>query len=173
MPAPWKKNYDQPRQHIKKQRHYFANKSLSIQSYDFSSIHIWRWELDYKESWVLKNWCFWTMVLEKIFESPLDCQEIQSVHSKGDQSWVFIGRNDVEAEAPILWRPGVKSQFIRKDPDAGKNWGREEKRATENEIAAWNYQLNGYEFEQTPGDREGQGSLACCSPCGRKELDTT
>ena len=106
--APWKKSYDQPRQHIKKQRHYFANKGLSSQSYGFSSSHVWMWELDHKEGWMLKNWCFWTVVMEKTLESPLDCKEIQPVHSKGDQSWVFIGRTDAEAEAPILcplmWR---------------------------------------------------------------------
>ena len=111
MLAPWKKNYDydQLRQHIKKQRHYFANKGLSSQGYGFSSSHVWMWELDYKESWALKNWCFWTVVLEKTLESPLDCKEIQPVHPKRDQSWVFIGRTDVEAETPILWPPAMKN----------------------------------------------------------------
>ena len=103
MFAPWKKSYDQPRQHIKKQRHYFANKGPSSQGYGFPSGHVWMWELDYKESWVLKNWCFWTLVLEKTIESPLDYKEIQPVHPKGDQSWIFIGRTDAEAETPILW----------------------------------------------------------------------
>ena len=117
LPSP----YDQPRQHIKKQRHYFANKGLCSQSYGFSSSHVWMWELDYKESWVPKNWCFWTVVLEKTLESPLDCKEIQPVHSKGDQSWVYIGRTDVEAEVPILWPPDAKSWLIWKDPDAGKD----------------------------------------------------
>ena len=107
--APWKKNYDQPRQHIKKQRHYFANKGLSSQSYGFPSSHVWMWELDYKESWVPKNWCFWTVVLEKTFESPLDCKEIQPVHPKGNQPWKFIGRTDAEYEIPILWPPDGKS----------------------------------------------------------------
>ena len=105
MFAPWKKSYDKPRQHNKKQRHYFADKSLSTQSYGFSSGHVWMWELDCKESWVLKNWCFWTVVLEKTLESPLDCKEIQSVYPKGNQSWIFIGRTDAEAETPILWPP--------------------------------------------------------------------
>ena len=108
MHAPWKKSYDQPRQHIKRQRHYFADKGLS-QSYSFSSSQVWMWELDSKESWVPKNWCFWTVVLEKTLESPLDCKEIQPVLPKGDQSWVFIGRTDAEAEIPILWPPHVKS----------------------------------------------------------------
>ena len=124
MLTPWKDSYDQPRQHIKKQRHYFASKGLSSQGYGFSSSHVWM--LDYKESWALKNWCFWTVVLEKTLESPLDCKEIQPVHLKGNQSWVFIGRTDVEAETPVLWPPDVKSWLIWKDPDAGKDWGREE-----------------------------------------------
>ena len=126
-----RKSYDQPRQHIKKQRHYFANKGPSSQGYGFSSGHVWMWEVDYKESRVLKNWCFWTVVLEKTLESPLDCKEIQLVHPKGDQSWVFIGRTDVEAETPILWPPDVKSWPIWKDPDAGKDRRREEKGTTE------------------------------------------
>ena len=128
----WNKSYDQPRQHIKKQRHYFANKSLSSQNYSFSSSHVWMWGLDYKESWALKNWCFWTVVLEKTLERPLDSKEIQPVHPKGDQSWVFIGRvfigrTDVEVETPIFWPPDAKSWLIWKDPDTGKDWGQEEK----------------------------------------------
>ena len=111
------------RQYIKKQRHYFVNKGLSSQSYGFSSGHVWMWELDY-------NWCFWTVVLEKTLESPLDYKEIQSVHPKGDQSWLFIGRTDVEAETPVLWPPHAKSWLIWKDPDAGKDWGQEEKGVT-------------------------------------------
>ena len=118
MLTPWKESYAQPRQHIQKQRHYFANKGPSSQGYGFSSSHVWMWELDYKESWVLKNWCFWTMVLEKTLESPLECKEIQSAHPKGDQSWVFIGRNDAEAESPKLWLPDVKSWLIWKDPES-------------------------------------------------------
>ena len=117
-------SYDQPRQHIEKQRHYFANKSPSSQGYDFSSSHVWMWELDYKESLAPKNWCFWTMVLEKTLESPFYCKEIQPVHPKGDQSWMFIGRTDVEAETPILWPPDGKSWLIWKGPDAGKDEGR-------------------------------------------------
>ena len=116
--------YDQPRQHITKQRHYLANKGPSSQGYGLSSGHIWMWELDYKESWALTNWCFWTVVLEKTLESPLDCKEIQTVHPKGDQSWVFIGRTDAEAETPILWPLDAKSWLIWKDPDAGRDWGR-------------------------------------------------
>ena len=120
---PWKKSYDQPRQHIKKQRHYFANKGPSSQRYGFSSGRVWMWELDYKESWTLKNWCFWTVVLEKTLESPLDCKEIQPVHPKGNQSSIFIGRTDAEAETPILWLPDVKNWLIGKSfPDAGKDW---------------------------------------------------
>ena len=126
MLAPWKKSYDQPRQHIKKQRHYFANKGPSSQSYGFSSGHIWMWELNYKESWAPKNWCFWIVVLEKTLESPLDFKEIQPVHPKGNQSWLFIGRTDAKAETPILWPPGAKNWLIGKDTDAGKDWRREE-----------------------------------------------
>ena len=133
MLTPWKERYDQPRQHIKKQRHDFANKVPSSQGYGFSSSLVLIWELDYKESWAPKNWCFWTVVLEKTLESPLDCKEIQLVHPKGDQSWVFIGRADVEAETPILWLPDVKSCLIWKDPDAGKDWRQEEKGTTEDE----------------------------------------
>ena len=121
MPASWKKSYDQPRQHIRKQRHYFPNHGLSSQSYGFSSSLVQMWELGYKESWVLKNWCFWTVVLEKTLESPLDCKEIQSVHPKGNQHWIFIGRTDAEAETPKFWPPDAKNWLIGKDPDAGKD----------------------------------------------------
>ena len=120
MLAPWKKSYDQPRQLIKKQRHYFANKGPSSQGYGFSSSHEWTWELDYKESWVPKNWCFWTVVLEKILESPLDIKEIQPVHPKGDQFWIFIGRTDVEAEAPILWHLVRRVDSLEKTVMLGK-----------------------------------------------------
>ena len=161
--TPWKESYDQHRQHIKKQRHYFVNKSPSSQGYGFSNGHVWMWELDYKESWVLKNWRFWTVVLEKTLEIPLDCKEIQPVHPKGDQSWVFIGRIDVEAEAPILWPPDAKSWLIGKDPDAGKDWGQEEKEMTEDEMVGWHHWLNGHGFGWTPGVGDGQGSLGCCS----------
>ena len=121
MLTPWKKSYDQPIQHIKKQRYYFDNKDPPSQSYGFSSSHVWIWELDCTESWAPKNWCFWTVVLEKTLESPLDCKEIQPVHFKGNQSWIFIGRTDVEAETPILLPPDVKNWLIWKDPDAGED----------------------------------------------------
>ena len=128
MLTPWKESYDQPRQDIKKQRHSFANKGPSSQSYGFSSSHVWMWELDHKESWEPKNGCFWTVVLEKTLESPLGCKEIQPVNPKGNQSWIFIGRTDAEAETPIPWSPGSKNWLIEKDPDAGKDWGQEENR---------------------------------------------
>ena len=144
---------------IQKQRHYFANKGLSSQGYGFSSSHAWMWELDHKEGWVLKNWCFWTVVLEKTLESPLDCREIQPVHPKGDQSWVFIGGTDVEAETPILWPPDAKNYLIGKHAGAGKDWRQEEKGMTENETVGWHHWLYGHEFEQTPEDSGGQRSL--------------
>ena len=168
----WKKSYDQPRQHIKKQRHYFVNKGPSSQNYGFSSSHVWMWEWDYKESWAPKNWCFWTVVLEKTRESPLDCKEIQPVHPKGDQSWVFIGRTDVEAETPIVWPPDAKNWLIWKDADYGKDWG-QQKGTTEDETVGWHNQLDGHEFEQAPEVGDGQGGLGCCSPWGRKESGMT
>ena len=173
LSTPWKESYDQSRKYIKKQIHYFANKSLSHQGYGFSSGHVWMWELDYKESRAPKNWWFWTVVLEKTLESLMDCKKIQRVHPKGDQSWVFIGRTDVEAETPIFWPPYAKSWLIWKDPDARKDWGQEEKGITEDEMVGWHHQLDGHEFEQAPGASEGQGSLAFCSPWGCKESDTT
>ena len=136
-----------PRQHSKKQGHYFANKGPSSQSYGFSCSHVWMWELDYKESWALKNWCFWTAVLEKTLESLLDCKEIQPVHLKGDQSWIFSERTDAEAETPILWPPDTKNWHIWKDPDAGKVWRQEEKGMTEDEMAGWYHWCDGHEFE--------------------------
>ena len=144
--TPWKESYGQPTQHIQKQRHYFANKGPASQGYGFSSGHVRMWELDYKESWAPKNWCFWTVVLDKTLESPLDCKEIQPVHPKGDQSWVFIGGTDAEAETPIFWPPDAKNWLILKDPDAGKDWGQEEKGTTEDEMVGWHYQLNGHGF---------------------------
>ena len=165
--------YDQPRQHIKKHRHYLADKGPSNQSYGFSSSHVRMWELDYKESWAPKNWCFWTVVLEKTCESPLDYKEIQPVHPKGNQSWIFVGRTDTEAEAPILCPPDVKNWLIWKDPDAGKDWRQEDKGTTEDEMVGWHHWLSGYEFEHAPGDSDRQGSLACCSPRGHKESDMT
>ena len=173
MLVPWKKSCDQHRQLIKKQRHYFVNKGPSSQSYGFSSSPEWMWEFDYKESWALKNWCFWTVVLEKTLESSLDWKETQPVHPKLDQSWVFIGRTDVEAETPILWLPDWKSWLIWKDPDAGKDSGQEEKGMTEGEMVGWHFQLNGHGFGWTPGVGNGQGGLACCSSWGHKESDMT
>ena len=129
------------------------------------------WELEHKEGWVLKNWCFQTVVFEKMLESPLDYKEIKPVDPKGSQSWIFIGMTDAEAEAPILWQPDVNSQLIVKDLDVGKDWGQEEKTVTEDEMFGWHHWLNGNEFEQTLGDSEGQGSLACWSPWDYKELD--
>ena len=131
------------------------------------------WELDHKESWPPKNRCFWTVVLEKTLESPLDCKETQPVHPKGNQSWIFIGRTDAEAETPIFWPPDVKNWLIGEDPDAGKDWRWEEKGTTEDEMAGWHHRLDGHGLEQTPGVGDGQGGLACCGSWGRNESDTT
>ena len=139
----------------------------------FSSGRVWMWELDCKESWAPNYWCFWTVVLEKTLQSPLECKEIQLVHPEGDQSWVFIGRTDVEAETPILWPPDTKSWLIGKDPDAGKDWGQEEKGMTEDEMVGWHHRLNGHGFGCTPRVGDGQGGLACCSSWGRKASDMT
>ena len=147
-----KKSYDKPRQCIKKQRHHFANKGPSSQSYGFSSSHVWLRELNHKEGWVPKNWCFWIVVLEKALESPLDCKEIKPVSSKGNQPWIFTGRTSGEVEAPILWPPDMKSWLIRKYPDARKDWRQKEKGKTEDEMAGWYYWLIGPEFEWAPGD---------------------
>ena len=142
------------------------------QSYGFSSSHVQMWELDHKESWVPKQWCFWTVVLEKTLESPLNCTEIRPVNPKGNQSWIFIGTTDADAEAPILWLSDVKNWLIGKDPDAGKDW-RQEKGMTEEEMVGRHHSFDGHEFEQAPGLGDGQGGLACCSPCGHKESDRT
>ena len=158
MLAPWKNSYDKPRQCIKKQRHHFANKVPYSQSYSFSNSCVWMWELDHKEGWAPKNWSFWTVVLEKTLESPLDCK-IKPVNPKGNQPWIFIGRTDVEAEAPILWPPDMKSRLTGKDPNARKDWV-QEKGMAEDEMVGFHHLLNGNEFEQTAGDGEGQG---CCS----------
>ena len=131
------------------------------------------WELDCEESWAPKSWCFWTVVLEKTLESPLDCKEIQPIHPKGDQPWVFFGRTDSKAETLILWPPHVKSWLTGKDSDAGRDWGQEEKGTTEDEMAGWHHQLDGHEFEWTPGVGDGQGGLVCCDSWGCKESDTT
>ena len=131
------------------------------------------WELGYKESWAPKNWCFWTVVLEKTLESPLDCKEIQPVNPKGNKSWIFIGRTNDKAEAPVLCPPDAKSWLTGKDPEAGKDWGQEEKGMTEDEIVGWHHQLYGHGFGWTPGVGDGQGGLAYCGSWGHKELDTT
>ena len=145
--APWKKSYDKPRQHIKKQRHYFVKKGPSSQGYDFSSSHVWMWELDHKEHWGPKTWCFWTVVLEKTLESPLDCKEIQPANPTGNQSWIFFGRTDSEAETPILWPPDEKKRVFGKDPDPGKDWRQEENGMTEDEMIGWHHWHHGHEFE--------------------------
>ena len=139
----------------------------------FSSGHVWMWELDYKESWALKNQCFWTVVLEKMLDSPLDCKEIQPVHHKGHQSWVFTGRTDVDGETPILQPSAAKSWLIWKDPDVRKDWGQEEKGTTEDEMVGWHHRLNGHGFGWTLGVGDGQGGLECCGSWGCKESDTT
>ena len=150
-----------------------CNKGLSSQSYDFSSIYVWMWELDHKESWALKNWCFWTVVLEMTIEISLNRKETQPAHPKGNQSWIFIGKTDAEAKTPIFWPPDVKNWLIRKDPDAEKDWRQEEKGMTEDEMAGWHHWLDAHEFEQAPGVDDGQESLVYCSPWGRKEADVT
>ena len=147
-------------------------KGPSSQSYGFSSSHVWMWELDHKENWAPKNWCFWTVVLKKTLESPLECKVIQPVSPKGNQSWIFIGRTDAEAETPILWPLEAKNWLIWKDPDAGKD-RRQEKGTTKGEMVGWHHQLNEHEFEQALGVGDGQGSLACWCPWGSKESDTT
>ena len=171
--APWKKNYDQPRQHTKMQRHHFANKGSSSQSCGFSSSHVRIWELDHKESWVPKTWCFnwyfWTVVLEKTLESPFDCKEIQPVHPKGNQFWIFIRRTNVEAETPALWPPDAKNWLIWKDPDAGKDWG-QEKGTAEDEMVEWHHWLNGHGFGWISRVGNGQGGPVCCGSWGLKVL---
>ena len=164
-------SYNQPRQHIKRHRHYFTKKGASSQGYGFSSSHVWMWELDYKGNWALKNWCFWTVVLENILESPLDCEEIQPVHPKGDQSWIFIGRTDAEAETPVLWPPDAKSWLIWKKPwcwERLKVGGEGDNRGWDGWMASpiqWTW------IWVNSGSWWWTGSLACCSPWGRKESD--
>ena len=156
---------------LKKQRHHSADKGLSSQNYGLSSNYVWMWKLDHEEGWA-QNWCFWTVVLEKPLESPLDCKEIQPVHPKGNQSWIFIGRTDDEAEIPIVWPPDVKNWLIWKDPDAGKDWRQEEKGTTEDEMVGWHHWLNGHEFEQVQEmmkDMEAWHS----APWGHKDSDMT
>ena len=159
------------RQQIKKQKHYFADKGPSIQSYGFSSRHVWMWELDYKESWVQKNCCFWTVLLKKTLESPLDCKEINPVKPIVNHSWIIIGRTDAEAETPILWPPDSKKWLIGKDPNASKDWRQKEKGMVENEMVGRHHWLNGNEFEQALGVSVGWGSLVWCSPWLHKETN--
>ena len=173
--GPHQKQTSKQKTFKKKQTKYpksggLKDKSPSSQSYGFSSSHVWMWKLDYKESWALKNWCSWTVVLEKTLESPLDCKEI---HAIGNQSSVFTERTDAEAEAPILWPPDAKNWLIGKDPEAGKDWRQEEKGTREDEMAGWHHWLDGLGLEQALGVSDGQGSLVCCSPWGRRESDTT
>ena len=146
---------------------------LYSQSFGFSSSHVQMWELDHKEGWALKNWCFQTVVLEKTIEGPLDCKEIKPVNPKGNQFWIFIGKTDAEAEIARIWPSDVKNWLIWKDPDAGKDWRWEENGTTEDGMVGWRHQLNGHEFEQAPGFGDGQGGLVYCSPWGHKESDTT
>ena len=167
--APWKKSYVKPRQHIKKQRYYFAYKYLCSQSNGFSSSHTWMWELDLKEGWMLKNWCFQTVVLEKTLESPLDCKEIKSVNHKRNQSLIFTGGTDAVAEALLLWPSDGKSWLTGKDLDARKDWRQEENGMTEDEMVRWYHQLNGHASKQALGNGEGQRSLVCCSPQSFKD----
>ena len=150
---------------------HYLQKFWVSQGCGLSSSHVWMWELDSEESWLPKNWCFWTVVL-KTLESPLDCKEIQPVPSKGDQSWVFFGRNDAKAETPVLWPLHAKSWVIGKDSEAGRDWEQEEKGTTEDEMAGWHHWLDGSEFEWTQGVGDGQGGLACCDSWGLKESDT-
>ena len=168
---PWKASCDQPKVYWKAET-LLCQQGPSSQGYGFSCGHVWMWKLDCKESWAMKNWCFWTVVL-KTLESLLDCKEIQPVHPKENESWIFIGRTDAEAETPVLWPPDVKSWLIGKDPDAGKDWGKEEKGTTENEMVGWHLRLNGHGFGWTPGVGDGQGALACYGSQGRKESDTS
>ena len=147
MLAPWKKSFDKLDSILKSRDITLPTKGLSSESYGFSSGHVWMWQLDHKESWALKNWCFWTVVLEKTLESPLDCKEIQPVHPKGNQSWIFTGRTDANTEASILWPPDVKNWLTGKDPDAGKDWRQGETGMTEAEMVGWHHRLDGYKFE--------------------------
>ena len=174
MLAAWKKSWDQPRQHIKKQRHYFANKGPSSQGYGFSSGHVWMWELDREEGWVPKNWCFWTVVLEKThLRVPWTARRSNQSILKEISPGCSLEGLMLKLKLPILWPPHVKSWLIGKDSDAGRAWGQEEKGMTEDEMAGWHHHLNGPEFGSTPGVGDGQGGLACCNSCGHKESDTT
>ena len=167
MIASWQESYDKPRQWVKKQRQHFTDKGLYSQDYGLSSSHIWLLELDHKGR-IPKNWCFWTVVLEKTLEDPLDSKEIKPVHPKGNQPWILIRRTNDEAEAPILWSHDANSQLIGKDHDSGKGW-QQEKAVTEDEMAIWHHWNNGHELGPTAGDSEGQRGLACFSPWGHEE----
>ena len=169
MLTPWKESYDQPRQCIKMQRHYFANKSRSSQGYGFSSSHVWMWEVDSEENWAPENWYFWTVVL-KTLESPLDCKEIQPVHPKGDQSWVFMEGLMLKLKLQYFGHLMQRADSW-KDPDVGKDWGQEEKGTTEDEMVGWHHWLDGHGFGWTPGVGDGQGGQACCSSWGCKDSD--
>ena len=173
MIASWQESYDKPRWHVKKQRHHFADKCPIVKAMVLPVVMLQMWELDHKEERVLKNCCFQAVVLEQTLKSPLDSKEIKPLNHKGNQPWIFIGRTDAEAGVPMLWPPNAKSWLIGKDPNAGKDWGQQKKGATEGEMVGWHHQLNEHEFEQTPRDGDWQGSLACCSPWGHKELYTT
>ena len=172
MLAPWKKGYDEPRQHFKKQRHYFTNKGLSSQRYGFSFSHVWMWELDYKESWAPKNWCLWTVVLKKTLESPLDCKEIQPVHPKGNQSWIFIGKTDAEVETPYFGHLMRRTDSLEKNLmlwniEGGRRRGWQRMRWLDGITTSLGMSLSRlWEFD-------GEGNLACCSPLGHKESCTT
>ena len=171
--ALWKKGYDKSGQHIKKSRHItWPTKDRIVKAivFQWSCTDV---RVDYQKGWALKNWCFWIVVLEKTLESPFNWREIQLVHNKGNQSWIFIGRTDAEAEDPVFRPSDAKSWLIRKDLDVGKDWRQEEKWIAEYSMVGWHHWLNGHEFEQVPGDGEGQGSLAYCSPWGLKESDMT
>ena len=162
MLVPWKKSYDQPRQHIKKQRHYFTNKGLSSQSYGFSSSHVWMWELDYKESWAPKRWCFWLWCRRRLLRVPWTARRSnQSILNEISPGCSLEGLT-LKLKLPILWPRDAKSWLIWKDPDAGKDWGQEEKGTTEDEMAGWHHWLDGRKSEWTPGAGDGQGGLACC-----------
>ena len=167
-PAPWKKSYDKPSQHIKEQRQPFADKGPYSQSYGVSSSYLWMWELDHKEGWKLKKWCFWTVILKKTLESLLDSKKIKPVDLKWNQPWIFISRTDAEAAAPIIRPQNAKNWLIWKEHDAGKDWKQKEKGMTEDEMVGWHHWPNEHEFEQIPGDTERQGSLACCHSWGCK-----
>ena len=170
--ASWQESYDKHRQCAEKQRLYSVNKGLYSQGYGLPRCHLCLWNLDGKEGREPNNWCLWTVVLEKTPESPLD-SKIKPVNLKGNQPWIVVGRTDAETEAPVLWSLDVKSQLIGKDCSAEKYWGQKEKRASEDEMAGWQYWCNGHELEQTSGDSEGQGGLACCSPWDCRESDMT